>query len=146
MACMAKTLAIIFGVILVLLGLLGFVSNPLIGANALFVADSVHNLIHIILGAVLLIVAFWAPTQSSLWLKIIGAIAFLLGLIGILTLPSSGGMLLGIAETNGASDWFHLIAGAIIFIAGMYGKDGMDRSMPPMQSGGMPPPGSQSAL
>ena len=39
---MAKTLAIILGVILVLLGLLGFISNPLIGVNSLFATDGVH--------------------------------------------------------------------------------------------------------
>ncbi len=130
---MAKTLAIILGVILVLLGLLGFISNPLIGMNALFATDGVHNLIHIVLGAILLIVAFWSSKDSVLWLKIIGAVVFLLGLIGIFTVPSAGGMILSIAYTNGASDWLHLIAGVIIFAAGMYGKDGTEEGMPPMQ-------------
>jgi len=133
MAFMAKTLAIIIGVILVLLGLLGFVSNPLIGMNALFAADGVHNLIHIVLGAILLIVAFWSSEDSILWLKIIGAVVFLLGLIGIFTVPSAGGMLLGIAYTNSASDWLHLIAGIVIFAAGMYGKDGMEGDTLPAQ-------------
>jgi len=138
---MTKTFALIIGVILVLLGFLGFVSNPLIGANALFVADGVHNLIHVVLGAILLIVAFWSGKDSALWLKIIGATAFLLGVIGIFTVPSSGGMLLGIAYTNGASDWLHLIAGVVIFIAGTYGKDAAEEDMPPMQ-----PAGEQGAM
>lgn len=130
---MAKTLTIIFGVILALLGLLGFTSNSLIGANALFAADSAQNLIHIILGAVLLIVALWASESSVLWLKIIGAVTFLLGLIGIFTVPSAGGSLLGIAASNGASNWFHLIAGAVIYIAGIYGTDDKDTLTPPLQ-------------
>jgi len=132
-AFMAKTLAIILGVILVLLGLLGFISNPLIGANALFAADGVHNLIHVVFGAILLVVALWSSKDSILWLKIIGAVVFLLGLIGVFTVPSEGGMLLGIAYTNGASDWLHLIAGAVIFIAGMYGKDALEEDTAPMQ-------------
>ena len=115
---MAKTFAIMFGIILMLLGLLGFTSNPLIGANALFVADSVHNGIHIILGSIFLAVAFWSSRNAELWLKIIGAVVFLLGFIGILTVPSAGGTLLGIAYTNGTSNGFHLIAGIVIFIAG----------------------------
>jgi hypothetical protein len=123
MAFMAKTLAIILGLILVLLGLLGFTSNPLIGANSLFATDMVHNLIHIVFGAVLLIVAFWSGKDSVLWLKIVGAVVFLLGIIGILSVPTVGGMLLGIAYTNGTSNWLHLIAGIVIFIAGVYGKD-----------------------
>lgn len=131
---MAKTLTTIFGILLTLLGVLGFVSNPLIGANAMFVADAIHNSIHIVLGAVLLIVAFWASESSIFWLKVMGAVVFLLGLIGILTVPATGGSLLGIATTNGASDWFHLIFGVVIFAAGMYGKDAMSSGMPPMSS------------
>ncbi len=133
---MAKTLTLIFGVILVLLGLLGFISNPLIGANALFVADGTHNLIHIILGAILLAVAFWASESSVLWLKLIGVVLFLLGLIGVLTVPSIGGTLLGIAGTNGASNWLNLIIGVFLFIAGKYGKDDARNGMQPMQSSG----------
>jgi hypothetical protein len=131
---MSKTLAIILGVILVLLGLLGFISNPLIGANALFAADGVHNLIHIVLGAVLLIVAVWSSMDSVLWLKIVGAVVFLLGLIGIFTVPSEGGMLIGIAYTNSASNWLHLIAGIVIFIAGIYGTDDRESGAHPLQS------------
>lgn len=122
-AYMAKTLTVIFGVILMLLGALGFVSNPLIGANALFAADAAHNIVHIVLGAILLLVAFWYGGRSELWLKIIGAVTFLLGLIGLMTVPGTGGSLLGIAYTNGASNWFHLIAGVVIFIALIYGKE-----------------------
>ncbi|MCX6787339.1 MAG: DUF4383 domain-containing protein [Candidatus Kaiserbacteria bacterium] len=123
---MAKTLTIIIGVILTLLGLFGFVSNPFIGINAPFAADAAHNIIHIILGAILLVVVFWSSKNAVLWLKIIGAITFLFGLIGVLTVPSTGGTLLGIAATNGASDWLNLIAGIVIFIAGMYGKDSIN--------------------
>ena len=114
---------------LALLGVLGFVSNPLIGANALFAADAAHNIIHIILGAILLVVAFWSSGNSELWLKIVAVATFLLGLIGLLTVPATGGSLLGIAYTNGATDWFHLIAGAVIFAALIYGKD--ERPLPP---------------
>ncbi len=118
---MAKTPTLIFSVILMLLGILGFTSNSLIGANALFVADSAQNLIHLILGAILLVVALWASDSLAFWLKVIGAVLFLLGLIGLITVPSVGGSLLGIAASNGASDWLHLILGATIYITGMYG-------------------------
>jgi hypothetical protein len=140
---MAKTLTVIFGIILVLLGLLGFTSNSLIGANAYFAADTMHNIIHIVLGAILLVVAFWSSEKCAFWLKVIGAVVFLLGLIGLLTVPASGGSLLGIAYTNGASDWFHLVLGVVIFAAGLYGKGGMT-SMPPMSS--MPPSGPQRMM
>lgn len=131
---MAKTLTVIFGVILVLLGCLGFTSNSLIGANALFAADTMHNIIHLVLGGVLLAVAFWVGENSVFWLKVIGAVVFLLGLIGLLTVPSTGGSLLGIAYTNGASDWFHLVFGVVVFAAGMYGGGAAGAPLPPMSS------------
>lgn len=127
---MAKTFTIIFGTILILLGFLGFTSNPLIGSNAFFVTDSVHNLIHLIFGAILLIVALWSDENSAFWLEFVGMLVFLLGLIGILATPSSGGMLLGIATTNGASNWMHIIGGAGIFFAGKYGKDAASTPYP----------------
>ena len=120
---MAKTFSVIIGSIFALLGLLGFTSNALIGTNALFIVDSAHNIIHIVLGLILLVVAFWFRKHSILWLKIVGSVTFLLGLIGILTVPSVGGTLFGIATTNGASNGLNLIAGAVIFIAGMCGRE-----------------------
>lgn len=120
---MVKILTLILGTILTLLGIFGFTSNSLIGMNAPFVADTAHNILHIVLGAILLVVAFWSSKNCVLWLKIIGAATFLLGLIGVLTIPSTGGELLGVVTTNGASNWFNLIAGVVIFIAGIYGKD-----------------------
>lgn len=139
---MAKTLAIILGIILALIGLLGFTSNPLVGANALFAADAMLDSIYIILGAILLVVAFWASENSRVWLKTIGAILFLLGLIGLFTIPAVGGMLLGITYTNGASNWLNLVAGAVVFIAGVYGRDaGMPGGMAPSaQSSDSEPP------
>lgn len=130
---MEKTTTAIFGVILTLLGVLGFVSNPLIGANALFVADAMHNVIHIVLGVTLLVAAFRAGRYNSFWLKGTGFVLFLLGLVGILLVPSAGGLLFGIAMTNGSTDWFHLVAGIVIFIGSVYGKD--DSPAAPQASG-----------
>ena len=126
MVCVPKTPMVVPGVILVLIGLLGFISNPLIGENALFATDAAYNLIHIALGAILLVVIFWFRKNSVLWLKVIGATIFFLGCIGIFSVPSTGGTLLGITVTNGASNWLHFIAGIVIFVAGMYGKEGAD--------------------
>lgn len=118
-AHMAKTLAIIFGIILVVLGLLGFTSNPLVGPSALIGANSVLNLVHIILGAILLVVAFWSEKDSGLWLTVVGIIILVIGIIGILTVPSSGGLLLGLAYTNGMTHWLDIISGIIIALIGL---------------------------
>ncbi len=136
-AYMAKTLAFIFGIILILLGLLGFVNNPLIGAGALFATDAMFSVIFIILGALLIIVALRSGGNSALWLKIVGAILFLLGFIGAFTVPSAGGTVLGIAYANGATNWLNLVAGIAVFVAGMYGREGAGAALPPQSA---PPP------
>jgi len=56
---MTKRFAIILGVIFVLLGLLGFISNPFIGENAIFVTNSASNWLHLIFGAFMLVEVFY---------------------------------------------------------------------------------------
>jgi hypothetical protein len=48
---MAKKLAMVFGVVFVLIGLLGFFNNPVVG---LFAVNAVHNIVHILLGIILI--------------------------------------------------------------------------------------------
>jgi hypothetical protein len=58
---LAKGYAAIIGMLLVLVGLLGFVNNPLAAdpsANPLFVTGTVHNLVHLLTGAIALYIAF----------------------------------------------------------------------------------------
>ena len=114
---MAKTLATIFGVVFVLIGLLGFVGNSLVGSGAIFEADTAHNLVHLALGLILLVVALWAPARSVLWLKIIGAIYLFIALLGFVLTPSMG-TLLGLISVNGSDNWLHLVFGIALMAAG----------------------------
>jgi uncharacterized protein DUF4383 len=59
----ARWFSVVLGVVLLLVGLLGFVDNPIVGAptganQPLFVTGLVHNLIHIVSGLFLLYVAY----------------------------------------------------------------------------------------
>lgn len=135
-AYMAKTLALIFGIIFVLVGLLGFVDNPLVGDGAVFEADLMHNIVHLALGAILLVVAFMAAAQSALWLKIIGIVYLVVALLGFVLAPESG-ILLGLVEVNAADHWLHVVLGLVLLGAGMYAKDGA--SAPSLPSSPPPP-------
>jgi hypothetical protein len=57
---MTKTFKPIFGALFILLGLFGFISNPLIGANAIFVTNGATNWLHLLVGIALLIAARYA--------------------------------------------------------------------------------------
>ena len=113
---MAKTLAIISGIVFVLVGLLGFVDNPLVGMDAFFEADMAHNLVHLVIGLTLLAVAFLATAQSALWLKIIGVVYLIVAVLGFFL--TSGGMLLGIMAVNDADHWLHVVLGVALLAAG----------------------------
>ncbi|MEJ0054089.1 MAG: DUF4383 domain-containing protein [bacterium] len=122
---MAKTLAIVFGIVFVLVGLLGFVSNPLVGMGAFFETNALHNVVHLLIGLILLAVAFWSPMQSSMWLKIMGVVYLVIAVLGFL-LVSGTGELFGLVTLNPADHWLHVVLGVVLLAAGfMYGDEPM---------------------
>ncbi|MBU6323688.1 MAG: DUF4383 domain-containing protein [Patescibacteria group bacterium] len=133
---MAKTLAIIAGIVVIVVGLLGFFANPLVGAGALFVTNTALDVLYIIIGIILLVVAFMATQQSALWLKIMGVVYLVLMVLGFLM----GTPVLGFLEVNAATNWLHLILGIVLVAAGYYGHS--EPGMAPSGMGGMPPSGS----
>lgn len=117
-----KTASLIIGITFIAVGLLGFVPNPIVGSshNAIFHADAVHNMVHIISGALFLIVAFAAPARTGLFLKVFGIVYLLLGVIGLVTIGSEGMTdLLGFLPINGADNYLHIGLGIGIFLAGL---------------------------
>lgn len=119
----SKRLALVFGVTFVLVGLIGFVPNPLVSAEGLFVTNSVHNLVHIITGAAFLLVVM-VPGRESLLVLGIGAAYTLVAVLGFIT---SGEYLLGLVHINQADRWLHLFLAAAIIAAGKLAKQ-MDLS------------------
>jgi predicted small integral membrane protein len=115
---MAKNWAMIIGWVLLILGVLGFITNPLVGGTGYFHADAMHNIIHIILGGVLLWAAHKAPAKAHTAVKWVGIILLVLAILGFV-LVSGTGTLLGLAEINGADNWLHLVLGALLLWAGM---------------------------
>ena len=116
-----KTASLIIGVIFLLVGLLGFIPNPLFGKHdALFHTDTVHNMVHIVSGVLFLVFALFVPQSAALFMKIFGVIYFLLGVMGLLNIGSEGTTtLLGFLHVNGADNYLHIALGVIIFLAGM---------------------------
>lgn len=129
---MAKTFAIIFGIVFVLVAVLGFMDTGLVGMDGLFMTDMLHDLVHLIIGLVLLAVAFTAPQNSAKWLKIFGVIYLLLAVLGLLLIPS-GGELLGLVAMNTADHWLHIVLGVVLVAVGvMAGKRGGAPTNAPM--------------
>lgn len=116
-----KTASLILGIIFLLVGLLGFLPNPIIGMDegALFHADTVHSIIHIVSGLLFIFIAVVAPSSAPIVLKIFGAVYFLLGVLGMINVgPDGMTTLLGFLSVNEADNYFHIVMGLIVFLAG----------------------------
>jgi hypothetical protein len=114
MGMTARSAAIIIGIVFLVIGVLGFVPNPLVSPTGLFAVNPAHNLVHLVSGAVLLIGAYSA-LGSSMALKIIGVIYALVAILGLIM---GSGMLLGIIHINGADHWLHIVLALVILYAG----------------------------
>ncbi|MCI0561386.1 MAG: DUF4383 domain-containing protein [Nitrososphaera sp.] len=133
---MGKTLAIVFGVVFVVVGLLGFVGNPIVGMDALFVTNTLHDIVHLLVGIILLGVAFGSPNAAGMTMTVVGVIYLLLAVLGFIMI-SGGGMLLGLVEMSTSDHWLHLVLGVVLVAAGMKAKGSGAMSSAGMSQGGM---------
>ncbi|MBP7804799.1 MAG: DUF4383 domain-containing protein [Candidatus Pacebacteria bacterium] len=129
---MKKTLAKVFGVVFVLVGILGFFGNPIVGAEGYFHADMMHNIVHIVLGLVLFL--FGGKEESAgTWLKIVGVVYLLVAVLGFVMVPGlemgETGKLLNLIEINGADNWLHVVLGVVVFFAGFMGGKSVQMPM-----------------
>jgi len=115
-----KKPALVIGIMFIAVGLLGFIPNPIIGESgkAIFHADTMHNIVHIVSGILFLVFAFAAPAYAPAFMKIFGVVYLLLGIIGIVNFGMDRmGTVLGFLHVNGADNLLHMGLGVAIFIA-----------------------------
>jgi hypothetical protein len=115
---MAKTLAVVFGIVFLIVGALGFFGNPIVGKDAYFVTDAVHNAVHLLIGIVLLIAAGKSESAAALSLKVFGVVYLILFIDGLIEKD----MLLGFVAQNSHDTWLHLLLGIVLLIAGFTAK------------------------
>lgn len=111
----------IFGVTFVLVGILGFVPNPLVSPDGIFAVNTAHNLVHILTGAGFLFGAIKFAHNGGNTLRLIGALYAVVAVLGFFV--QDGGMLLGLVHINHADKWLHLALAAAILSAGFFVRD-----------------------
>jgi hypothetical protein len=110
----AKTAAMVFGIVFLIVGALGFVANPIVSPDGIFVVNATHNWIHIGSGIVILLGAY-SPLGASVSLRVVGIIYAIVAVLGFI-MP--GDMLLGMIAMNMADHWLHVVLAIVILYAG----------------------------
>ncbi|MGH2381595.1 MAG: DUF4383 domain-containing protein [Candidatus Limnocylindria bacterium] len=116
---LARTVAAVFGAVYVLVGILGFIlvaggEGDLLG---LFAVNALHNIVHVLLGAILLYgsMSYAAAIQTT---RGVGAVLLLLGILGFI-IPDG----LGLVPLGDNDIWLHLATGAILLATGFMATD-----------------------
>src|SRR5262245_27916560 len=107
----ARTAALAIGIIFIVVGLLGFIDNPIVGSSetAIFHADTVHNMVHIVSGVLFVLVAMAAPASARTVMLIFGIVYLVIGILGITSVGEDGmAKLLGFLHVNAADNYLHI--------------------------------------
>jgi hypothetical protein len=118
----AKTAALVFGLVFIAVGLLGFVDNPIVGTSddAIFHADQTHNIVHIVSGVLFVLVALAAAGAAKTFLILFGVVYLALGVMGLTSIGSdSMTTLLGFLHVNANDNYLHIGLGVVILLVGL---------------------------
>ena len=121
-----KKIAVIFGVIFAVVGVLGFVPVVSPGGKLLGVFDvnSAHNLVHLATGIIAILVGMASDKASRTFFQVFGVIYALVAVLGFY---SGDQPLLGIVSNNSADAALHVI----IAVAALYLGFGMKAEAAP---------------
>ena len=113
----AKSAAVIFGVLFLIVGALGFAPNPIVGPTGYFETNNLHNIFHIGAGIILLIGAYASAGSfgPGMALRFVGAVYAILAVMGFF-LP--GNMLFGMIAMNMADHGLHAVLAVLLLLAG----------------------------
>ncbi|MBX4187824.1 MAG: DUF4383 domain-containing protein [Candidatus Doudnabacteria bacterium] len=110
---MAKSLVMVLGVVFVVVGVLGFFNNPVLG---LFEVDAVHNIVHLLSGIVALLMASMGEASAKTYAKVFGLIYGLVTVLGFIM--GGDGKVLGLMQINGADNILHVLLTLILLYVG----------------------------
>lgn len=114
---MVKTAAILFGLVFLVVGILGFVpaitkDEMLLG---IFHVNTAHNLVHLASGAVFLLCGMAGPGPSRMFFKIFGVVYALVAALGFYYGDQP---ILGIVSNNTPDIWLHVVLAIVMLFLG----------------------------
>lgn len=114
---MVKSAAVLFGVVFLLVGILGFVpavtkDQMLLG---IFHVNAAHNVVHLLSGAIALFAGMTSAGAARVYFRIFGVVY---GLVAVMGFMMGDGMLLGLISNNTADTWLHVVIAATSLLLG----------------------------
>ena len=120
---MIRAYAALVGIVLVAVGLLGFISNPIVGdGNALFLTGTVHNIVHLATGALALAIAFVLPADRQMNGVIGFGVLYLVVFVSQLVSPTLFGLLS--YPVNVADQLLHIGLAVVSFLVAWTARRG----------------------
>lgn len=124
---MVKTAALLFGVVFLVVGILGFVPAATSGMPdmpmllGIFHVNFAHNIVHLASGAVFLLCGMAGAGASSTFFKIFGIVYALVAVLGFM---KGDGLLLGMISNNTADTYLHTGLAVVMLLLGFAGGRG----------------------
>ncbi len=116
---MTKKLAKVLGIVVIVVGVLGFFSNPIVGTTGFFHTNVALDIVYIILGLILVLCG--TDAKAKMWLKIVGIVYLLLAIFGIVMMKGAMTATVFGLEVGTATNWLHLVLGLVMLLKGMMG-------------------------
>jgi hypothetical protein len=110
----ARSAAIVLGAILILLGVAGFIDNPVVyGPQSWFVTNLALNVVHIVSGA-LLVGGALSPLGGGIPLKVLGLLYVVLSIFGFFAVD----LIFGFIANSAEDTWLHVAFAIVLLTAG----------------------------
>jgi hypothetical protein len=115
---MVKTLGVVWGVLFLLGGILGFI--PGITEDGMFlgvfIVNTPHGILHIFSGLIFLVASWLGARTARLWFLLFGAFYATLGVYGVW---AGDGMICGLISNNFYDGWGHVFLAFVLLITGI---------------------------
>ncbi len=115
MSALVKPVTWLLGIVLLLVGILGFFMQPIL---SLFDVNTLHSIVHVASGAVALIAASMSFSASRMYLIVFGIVYAVVAVAGFMALEPVVNMLM----LNTADNFLHVAIAAVCLIIGFGSK------------------------
>jgi hypothetical protein len=120
---MLKKMATVFGVVMLLVGVLGFIPGITTSDGLLlgiFHVNALHNIIHLLTGAVALYVGMSGYKASKMYFQVFGVVYALVSVLGFVYMDKN---ILGLVSSNMADTILHVVIALVALYLGFGSKE-----------------------